>query len=57
MGREWKSGSKRDFNFLLCCLVERDKNSFVWLTKKSEKIENVTLVNLLLCSYFIIYKK
>ena len=57
MGREWKSGSKRDFNFLLCCLVERDKNSFVWLTKKSEKIENVTLVNLLLCSYFILYKK
>ena len=57
MGREWKSEDRRDFNFLSCCLVGRDKNSFVWLTKKIEKIENVTLINLLLCSYFIIYKK
>ena len=34
MGREWKSEDRRDFNFLSCCLVGRDKNSFVWLTRK-----------------------
>ena len=53
MGREWKSGSKRDFNFLLCCLVERDKNLFVWLTKKSERIGNVGKFSLIFLFHYI----
>ena len=53
MGREWKSEDRRDFNFLSCCLVGRDKNSFVWLTKKSERIGNVGKFALIFLFHYI----
>ena len=35
----------------------RDRKLFYLVEEKSEKIENVVYINLLLCSYYIICKK
>ena len=56
---------RKNFNFFSCVFGEwenvRMKNSFIWLKKKNEKIENGVCINLFLCPIIlknlIIYKK